>query len=554
QLNQRYPEGLYLIRAYTEWNKNFESDFFFNEYIQVFAPIKKERESPIKNITLIEKEDNERRLNASFNPCAIDSLHNKRELTLFLTFDHRKDSLTIKRNGNNNYFLDYSIPNDCQFITLQMQTENYYNFSKTIVLNKDYLDLQFFPESGELVQGITSLVGFKALDCNGKRKRTEGEIVDGNGELITFFKSNQLGMGTFTLCPKDITTKYFARILPKSDEHAQKTVPLPQIASKGNVLSARKNKDEIQLKAFSNYLGNDSIFIRVSCRGILYYNINARLKNGSFEYNLAANILPEGIIAFTMVDHSSVPVAERLYFNERPGSRIKIAVSTDKNSYMQREAVRLNIKSSYNTGEPVNASISLLVLNKAQMGMMQDSRQNILTYFLLGSELKGEIENPGSYFRKDCNSSQGDLDALLLTQGWRKYNYLKAVDKLSFQPETRLNASGTVSGLFFQKKKKAVDLTMLTFGHTPSIQTQTTDSLGRFSFNVNDEFGQNVNVLIQSADKHGVKKDYTITLDKKESPPVEFKPVTSVETVDSVVYAIVVKNIERKNVEDAFPL
>ena len=37
-LNQTYSEGLYLIRAYTEWDKNFGTDFFFKEYIQVFAP------------------------------------------------------------------------------------------------------------------------------------------------------------------------------------------------------------------------------------------------------------------------------------------------------------------------------------------------------------------------------------------------------------------------------------------------------------------------------------------------------------------------------------
>jgi uncharacterized protein YfaS (alpha-2-macroglobulin family) len=36
-LNQNYAEGTYLIRAYTEWDRNFGTDFFFKEYIQVFA-------------------------------------------------------------------------------------------------------------------------------------------------------------------------------------------------------------------------------------------------------------------------------------------------------------------------------------------------------------------------------------------------------------------------------------------------------------------------------------------------------------------------------------
>jgi len=51
--------------------------------------------------------------------------------------------------------------NECQFVTLQMQTKNLFSYSKTVVLDEARLDLQFFPESGELVHGIESKVGFK---------------------------------------------------------------------------------------------------------------------------------------------------------------------------------------------------------------------------------------------------------------------------------------------------------------------------------------------------------------------------------------------------------
>jgi len=553
QLNQNYAQGSYLIRAYTEWTKNFGENFIFKEYIQVFAPMKKEKVSPITNVTLVEKPDKERRINATFDPCAIDSLH-KQKLTLFLSFDNKKDTLTIKRNGKKQYFLDYAIPDSCQFVTLKMQTENHFTSSKTIILNKDYLDLQFFPESGELVQGIHSLVGFKGLDCNGKGKIVEGEIINGRGEFITSFKSNQLGMGTFMLAPVDTTEKYFARILPQSNNHMQEMYHLPYVVAKGNVLSVRKNGDGVQITASSNYLKNDSIYFSVSSRGIVYYIIKGLLKDGQMEFTLPENKLPEGIIAFTMKNNLSVPVAERLYFNERPESRMNIAISADKDSYMQREPTILNIQALNNAGYPENANLSVLVLNEEQMGQIQDNRQNILSYFLLSSDLKGEIENPGFYFTKDENRFN-DLEALLLTQGWSKYNYTKpAVDKIRFNPETSLNVTGTVSGaIFSKKKKKEIELTLMTFGHNSSVQTQNTDSLGRFSFNVNDEYGQNLNILIQSANKSGVKKDYTITLDNRESPAISFNPVKSIENVDSVVHILVEKNIERKKIDDAFP-
>ncbi len=67
-LNQSYSEGSYLIRAYTEWNKNFGTDFYFHEYVQVFASSAKAKADPISNITLIEKGNNESMLTASFRP------------------------------------------------------------------------------------------------------------------------------------------------------------------------------------------------------------------------------------------------------------------------------------------------------------------------------------------------------------------------------------------------------------------------------------------------------------------------------------------------------
>ncbi|TAL66617.1 MAG: Plug domain-containing protein [Bacteroidetes bacterium] len=552
QLNQDYPEGLYLIRAYTEWDRNFDTDFFFKEYIQVFATSPKVKPDPIRNVTLVEEKNNKRNLIAYFDPFLIDSLH-KKELTLFLNLDDKKDTLFIKRNDENNYMIDYPLPDGCQFVTMKMQTKNLCSYSKTVVVNEDHLDLQFFPESGELVHGIQSKVGFKALDYNGKSKSIEGEIVNGEGEVVSQFKSNQLGMGSFRLTRVDRNTAYFARLKAQSEERPSNIYPLPAVASQGNVLTIIKNGDEIHVTASSSYLKNDSIYLRVYCRGLVYYEIKGRLKEGVFEFSLASNRLPEGIIAFTMMDSPIHPLAERLYFNERSGNRINISISSDKDTYIQRESTKLSIETTKNNGEAVKANLSVLVFNKDQMGQIQSIRQNILSYFLLSSDLKGEIENPGFYFSKE-NDHYNDLDALLLTQGWRKYLYTKTVNNMLYQPETKLTVSGTVSGILSQKKKKGIELTMMAFGHQKYVRTQMTDSLGRFNFNINDEYGQNLNILIQSTNKVGENKNYTIVLDKEGSPVISFNHIISIGKVDSIVHKLVEKNIERKKVEDTYKL
>jgi hypothetical protein len=550
-LNQNYSEGTYLIRAYTEWDRNFGTDFFFKEYIKVFASNAKEKTEPINNVTLVEKNDKKRQLIAYFDPNLLDSLH-KKELTVIITLDKNIDTLSIKKDNDNKFKIDYDIPDTCQFVTLKMLTKDLFAFTKTIVMDEDHLDLQFFPESGELVHGIRSMVGFKALEYNGKGKSVSGEIINNKGDVLTRFKSNELGMGIFIFDNPDKDSTYFARLKSVSDSNLSNIYPLPKVSPQGNVLSVLKNGDEIQLTASSNYLRSDSISIRASCRGLVYYDIKGKLQEGILRFSLSADSLPEGIIAFTMMDNLMQPIAERLYFNERTESRINIAISADKESYFQRELTRLNIKTTNKNGVPIKANLSVLVLNKEQMGQIQNTRQNILSYFLLSSDLKGEIENPGFYFHN--NNSYEDLDALMLTQGWRRYLYNKSVDTFIFHPESRLNLSGSVRGVLLQKKKKEAELTMMTFGRKKAVQTLTTDSLGRFYFNLNDEYGQKLNILLQSASKAGKNKDYTIVLDKKESPAIAFNQTLSIGKVDSVVHRLVEKDIERKKLDDTYKL
>jgi hypothetical protein len=550
-LNQNYPEGTYQIRAYTEWNKNFGQDFFFKEYIQVFAVAAKVKTDPINNVTVVEKNDKRRHLIAYFDPAAIDSLH-KKDLTLILTQNNRADTLSVGKNNDDKYMIDYDIPDSCQFITLKMLTDNLSSFTKTIVLDEDHIDLQFFPESGEMVNGIRSRIGFKALEYNGRGKIVSGDIVNGRGDVIARFNSNQMGMGSFILNNPDKETSYFARLKSQSDTNLTNMYPLPKVVSHGNVLSVIRESDDLKLTASSDYMKNDSVYVRVTCRGLLYYDIKGRLKNGVLAFILPANKLPDGIISFTMMDTNFQPVAERLYFNERPEGRLNIEISTDTDTYTQRELTRLNIKTTNFNSEPVAASLSLLVLNRDQMGQIQDRRQNLLSFFLMSSDLKGEIENPGFYFSKDSKSD--DLDALMLTQGWRKYLYNKSVDTFAYQPELRLNLSGSVSGIMFRNKRKGAEITMMTFGQHKTVQTLKADSLGKFYFNLNDEYGQNLNILIQCANRAGINKDYSIVLDKEESPEISFSHFPSIGKADNVIHSIVEKNIERRKVEDTYVL
>lgn len=546
-LDKKIPKGNYLIRAYTEWNQNFETDFIFEEYIQVFTNESQNKEA-IQNIKLIKEADASDHLEVIFNPQVIDSLQ-KKELNVYITVDTKKDSLLIKKDKNDKYILDYEIKKDSQFATLKIETENDKTFTKTVILNKDYIDLQFFPESGELVHELSSKVGFKALDANGKGKFIEGDIVDEKEAIISSFKSNMLGMGSFIITDVDSTKKYYAKLNSQSLKY-----PLPKVASSGTILSVNKQGDKVLLKAFSNYTKNDSILLRISFRGVDIYEKKAPLNQGTYQSLISTTDIPEGIVAFTLLDNSKKPIAERLYFNEKPESRMKISLSSDKNKYTKRELTNLNIQTTNDNDEPIKANASVLVINKKELGEMQNLRQNILSYFLIDSELKGNIENPGFYFKKNT-SSFNDLESLMLTQGWTKYNYSKPYSNLDINPEKSLTISGRVNNLFSEKNgKKDVVLTMITAGKNKSIYNQITDSLGKFKFNLNDEYGKEIELLFQTSKNSGQKINNAVVLDQKKSPSISFEYDKAIEQIDSIVQPFIKKSIKQKEIDDKFKM
>jgi hypothetical protein len=544
--------GTYLIRAYTEWNKNFDADFFFEKYVQVFSSLKKgNTENAISDVTLIKDQNDGDHLKAVINPLVLDSLH-KNKLQLYITIDNKKDSVSIKKEKDDNYQIDYILPKESQMATLEFTTSNQKKYSKTIVLDEQVIDLQFFPESGELVEGLSSEVGFKALDAFGSSIKIEGEIVDQDNNIITAFKSNSLGMGSFELNDVNSTKTYYARLNQDSNK-TELLYPLTKVATIGNLITVSEQDKIITVNTASNYLNNDSIFLNVSFRGVTLYDLEAKLKNGSLKFIFSSNELPEGIIVFKMTDSNKRAVAERIYFNKKLGNNLNIKVATNKTKYSKRELTNLTIETSNNKEEPSNVNTSVLVVNKEQLGAIQSKRDNISSYFLLSSELKGNIENPGYYFKNDIDA-QTDLDALMLTQGWRQYKYAKPFDRLTFKPETALSVSGYVSSQLSRSKRRPAEITMMTFGESKDVYAQTTDSLGNFKFNLMDEFGKDIGIVLQSAKKSGTVANYNFFMNREKSPNITFNHKKAVEKLDSIAEIFLRKEDERKYAYDNFSL
>ncbi|WP_299016532.1 hypothetical protein [uncultured Polaribacter sp.] len=549
--------GKYMVRAYTKWNKNFKENFTNKQYIDIYKPTKTAYDKKvIRNVVISEKANKQLELSAKVFPKIINPRF-KGKLKVLLTINGKKDSVLIKEDKNKEYTFSYPLTNgavkakiDIQLDSIRVKNNNFITFnshSKTIAIDKNFIDLQFFPEGGKLVHGLTSNIAFKALDYKNEGLPVKGIIKDENNLIVTEFKSNLLGMGFYQLKP-DKNKTYYAEIL--NNKSTTYKFQLPKIYEKGYVLTVNSSQDFFKLLVRSNFSKTDSLFVKVQARGITYFNSKMQFINEKVKMAFKKSLFPEGIVTFTVFNKNNQPICERLVFNFKENSnRLNVNAKADKKEYKQRDKVTfdLNIKDGKNT------NTSFLVLNKKQLGEMQLQRGNILSYFLLESELKGKIEQPNFYFDSQNKHRFYAMDALLLTQGWRNYIFKPTKEDVYFkkQPEKNLQISGTIEQYKKRKRKrkKPIELTLMTLDKKNLQANVTTiDSVGRFIFDLQDVFKDDLKYLIQTKNHKGRKKELTIAIDKPTPLKINFEKQEKLQLADE--FNIYVKENRKRFVKE----
>tara|TARA_R110002049_G_scaffold696_6_gene4442 strand:+ start:215133 stop:217808 length:2676 start_codon:yes stop_codon:yes gene_type:complete len=553
EIQDDYVSGRYQIRAYTQWNLNFGEHFMFESYINLHDTSLEINKNPFEAFTITENNKGRFLLSGQLWPQRM-GYQTEKQVQLYLDWGKGQDTVTIKRQGQELYQLVYEVPNKADWMNLTLDNGRSGRHTETVVLNDSLPNVQFFPESGRFVHGFRNKVGFKAIGLDGNGREIYGEVFNTKGNKITDFTSNHLGMGSFSL-KADSTENYQAKIFLGKNKDSSFMIPLPEAVSKGSILSVVKAGDKIRINVASNDL-KDRVYVKASCRGTDYYLIEGPLRAGYLISELPSVDLPEGIIAFTLMDSNKNAVAERLYFNESEKDRLNLALETNKTLYGRREEAKLNIQVSGSSTipQPKNTDLSIIVIKKDHWA--PGTAGNIRSYFLLNSELKGKIEEPATYFSKENHNKFNDLDALLLTQGWRNYKYpVKRQGRTFFWPHPGLTVKGNIHKASSKEKSlKDINITMVTFGEKTSFYNQQTDSLGKFSFLLEDNYEQKMKILLSASSAEGKKTNYRLSIDSIRTPQVnyEVKPfLRKPNKVESAVIAAKAKRDETKAIFDS---
>ncbi len=292
------------------------------------------------------------------------------------------------------------------------------NPDSSLVHNNTKYFSQFFPEGGNLVNGLKSVVGFKVNDNYGKGVDCEGAVIDQANDTITHFKSSQFGMGRLFLTPQN--GKHYKAIIYLKDSSVI-TKELPESYDKGYVMHA-SDEDAHQLKITvqSANVSSQDIYLIAETSQHIDFAKRLHFENNQSVLLINKDSLADGVAQITLLDENLQPVCERLWF-KRPKNKMVIHAKADKQNYNHRDKINIDLLTTTPSGDslPGNLSVSVYRLDS----LHQPAHEDIYSYLWLSSNCKGYIEEPDYYFKNEDTQTNSDLDNLLLTQGWRKFGW-----------------------------------------------------------------------------------------------------------------------------------
>ena len=392
------------------------------------------------------------------------------------------------------------------------------------------ISVQFYPEGGHLVRGKKSRVAMLAVDDNGNPYSGEGFVTNEAGDVLASVQTDTLGRGLFEVTPDGSPLTFQMRNLKKSDRRAFQNFSLPEVQGEGCALL---------LDAVS-----DSMSVTLQCTDSLRGSLlgYALMSNGNvfrcdtfsavplMEIEMDRKSMPEGVSQMTVFDSRGRIWAERLFFlcpEKRAEDSIRVIAGTQRLKPCGRVELELQALP--------NAHLSFSAMDAQTM--TNGSRGNMQTWMLLSSEVRGYIHNVDYYFEADDAEHRRSADLLMLTQGWRRYDWELMTGQRDFEKAQPIEDKFYVYGKLnaYRKRNPVDDVELEAFLYNKEGQSLTgvtrTDSLGNYAFELPFMDGEwEMQIYTRKKNKRGKekRKTYYVGIDRQFSPVPRY--ITRLET------------------------
>ncbi len=490
-LNEELPTGNYQIRFYTSYMTNISENYFFKRNIRIgnYMSVKYGVEPEFmigekKNDVSVRLRFFDKQSSKTLTPGELYLYDNEENRNSVKTGDDETVGFSLRPEEirKESILIEYLINGHIQkeFIGIKDNESDY--------------TVSFFPEGGNLLSGTTNKIAFKALNSKGLGEDITGVVVNASGDTLNTFRSTHLGMGIITM---NINSREPLYAICSNYDGPEKRFELPAIEdSKPSLRADRRNNNLlVSVNKPKDYILPEKQYLLIHCRGDVIYSEPWERERTIVSFK--GNDLPTGVLHIMLLDEELNPVSERLVFNINELDVATTQIKTDKSSYGARERVGVTVTASDATGMPLSGSFSVSVTDNQIV--TYDNTVNILSTMLLTSDLQGYIESPAQYFASGVEN-QRNLDILMMTQGWRRYD-VKRILKRDYEfPDYGMEVTQEIAGRVFRgvgRNRGAEDypVTLLAMDHAQTAETLT-DANGRFVFR-NLSFPDSTRFIVQ---------------------------------------------------------
>jgi hypothetical protein len=310
--------------------------------------------------------------------------------------------------------------------------------------------LTFFAEGGNMINGIGSFVAFKATNQFLQPINIKGVIKNELNEIIDSIKTEYDGMGMVFIANPNTKNTYTA-FWQDDITNMPHTTILPKVVEDGIALQVQNLSSKLLVNiSRTNIATDDEKIVRIFCvkNNIKLYEARVKLlhtTNHSIEID--TKTFGTGIVQITVCNDNYLPMAERIAFINNNDYQFNATINTPLKNINKRGKNTIEIS----VADTLLSNMSLAITDATNT--ISDSVNNIFSHLLLSTDIKGYVHNPAYYFAHINNEIvQQHLDLVMLTNGWRKYNWQKILNNktpiIRYPKDTTyLNIIGTTYGI-----------------------------------------------------------------------------------------------------------
>ena len=279
--------------------------------------------------------------------------------------------------------------------------------------------VEVFPEGGVLVNGLNSKIAFKATNGSGVPVFIKGFLMNDKNKILDTIKVAHDGMGIIQLKP--VAGESYQ--LSWTDENAQKgtTAILPP-QKEGVILKVSMDNEKayVQVEKTLDVPKNSKILkLLVHQNQHILYTVDFKGEDRQVQKAaLPIDELPTGIVQFSLFTSDWLPLAERIVLvnNRLHEFNAKVSVSLANLNKRGKNVIEVVVTDT----SAANMSVAI-----TDASIVMPEQQNIYSDFLLSNDIRGKVYNPAYYFSSDADSVAAHLDLVMLTNGWRKFDWEK---------------------------------------------------------------------------------------------------------------------------------